>query len=101
MVEGGPSTTVDSFVGEVVLGPFGPQGRWYATALYNWIDADQPLVSLRLGEQDVGDGYLERYQTATGGVQYLLRRNVRLLAESGWDIERDAPRFALGTTLAW
>jgi hypothetical protein len=101
LTPGGPSTTVNSVVGEVVLGGFGPQDRWFVTGLYNWIDADEPLLSLRIGEQDIGGGYMQRYHTATGSLHYLLRRNVRVLAEAGWDIEREAPRFAIGTTMAW
>jgi hypothetical protein len=101
MVVGGPSTVVNSALGELVLGPFGPQNRWYMTGLYNWIDADQPLLSLRLGEQDTGTGFIQRYHTATASAHYLLRRNVRLLGEAGWDFEGDAPRIAIGTTLAW
>jgi hypothetical protein len=101
MVSGGPSTQVNAAMGELVLGPFGEDGRWYGTALYNWIDADRPLVSLRLGEQAVGSGFIQRYQTLTGGVHYLLRRNIRLLAEAGWDFERESPRFAVGSSLAW
>lgn len=101
MTAGGPDAEVDSFLGELILGPYGDQGRWWATALYNWIDADQPLLSLRLGEQNVGSGYLERYSTVAGGVHYLLRRNIRLVGEVGWDLERDVPRLSVGSTLAW
>ncbi len=101
LTPGGPSTVVNSVLTELVLGPFGPEGRWYLTGLYNWVDADQPVLSLRLGEQSVGSGFIERYQTVTASAHYLLQRNVRILAEAGWDIERETPRFAIGSTLAW
>ena len=74
---------------------------WHLTGVYNWIDADEPLLSLRIGEEETPSGYLERYHTITGSAHYLHRRNIRFLAEAGWDIERETPRFALGTTLAW
>src|SRR5690606_7442204 len=95
LTPGGPSTAVNSVLTELVLGPFGPEGRWYLTGLYNWVDADQPVLSLRLGEQSVGSGFIERYQTVTASAHYLLQRNVRILAEAGWDIERETPRFAI------
>ncbi len=88
-------------MGEVVLGPFGPESRWYVTGLYNWISADQPLVSLRLGEQNTPAGFVERYQSASGGVHYLLSRNVRLMGEVGWVFEQESARFTTGATLAW
>lgn len=97
----GTSSRVNSVLGEVVAGPWGDQGRWYATALYNWIEADRPLVSLRLGEQQTPTGYLDRYQTVSGGLHYLLERNIRVVGEAGWDLERQEPRVTVGATLAW
>jgi hypothetical protein len=101
LVAGGRSSVVNSAFGEVIVGPLDTEGRWFVTGLYNWIDADQPLLSLRLGEQDTSTGFLERYHAAAGGVHYLLNRNVRLMGELGWDIERERPRFTTGVTLAW
>jgi len=95
------STTVNSGFAEAVFWPQGPTGRLFFTALYNWVDSDQPVVSLRLGEQDEGTGYLSKYQTATGGIHYLLKRNVRLMGEAGWDFERENMRLVLGTMLAF
>jgi hypothetical protein len=71
------------------------------TGLYNWIDADRPLLSLRIGEQDTAAGFLQRYHTVSGGVHYLINRNVRLLGEARSDLEREKPRFTTGVTLAW
>jgi hypothetical protein len=97
----GTSSVVNSAFGEVIIGPLGEAGRWYVTGLYNWIDADRPLLSLRVGEQDTPAGFLQRYHAASGGVHYLVHRNVRLMGEAGWDIERERPRFTTGVTLAW
>jgi hypothetical protein len=96
----GPSTNVDAAFAELIVG-LDQSGRWWVTGLYNYIDADQPLLSMRVGEQDVGTGFMQRYHTASGGVHYLLHRNVRLMGEAGWDIEREEPRFTAGVTLAW
>lgn len=98
---GGPETTVDSGFAELIVGPLGDAGRWYFTGLYNYIDADQPLLSLRVGEHGVGTGFMQRYHSVNGGAHYLLHRNIRLMGEAGWDIERDEPRFTAGITLAW
>jgi hypothetical protein len=85
------STTVKSGFVEALFWPQGPTGRLFFTALYNWIDSDRPVVSLRLGEQNQGAGFLSKYQTASAGVHYVYRRNVRLMTEFGWDFERAGP----------
>jgi hypothetical protein len=91
------STTVHSGFAEAVIWPQGPTGRLFFTALYNWIDSDRPVVSLRLGEQNRGVGYLAQYSTASAGVHYLYKRNVRMMGEWGWDFEREQMRLVLGT----
>jgi hypothetical protein len=101
LAPGGPSSVVNSAFGEVIVGPLGAEGRWFVAGLYNWVDANQPLLSLRIGEQDTSAGFLQRYHAASGGVHYLINRNVRLMGEVGWDIERERPRFTTGVTLAW
>lgn len=95
------STTVDAAMAEVIVWPGGPSGRWYAAGLFNWIETDDPVVSLRLGEQDTAPGYLERYRVGSLGLHYLLRRNVRLVGEGGWDFDRDQARLVTGFTLAF
>ena len=94
-------TTVNSGFAEAVLWPQGPTGRLFFTALYNWVDSDRPVVSLRLGEQDEGVGYLSKYNTAAGGVHYLYKRNIRFMSELGWDLERERARLILGSMLAF
>ena len=59
------------------------------------------MLSLRLGEENDGPGYLSRYHTGGVGLHYALRRNVRLLGETGWDFERDQARFITGFSLAF
>ena len=94
-------TTVNSGFAEAVLWPQGPTGRLFFTALYNWIDSDRPVVSLRLGEQDQGVGYLSKYNTVSTGAHYLYKRNIRLMGELGWDVEREQARLIFGTMLAF
>ena len=64
-----------------------------------WIpgDGDAPILSVSAGEEEP----LERYQTANAGLHYLLWRNVRLMGEAGYDIERERTGFTLGTVLAF
>jgi hypothetical protein len=76
-------------------------GRWFVTGLYNHISADAPVVSLRLGEQNEGPGYLDRYRTAAVGAHYLLRRNVRLTTEAGWDLDHERGRLIAGVVAAF
>ncbi len=95
------ATTVDATLGELVLWPQGPAGRWYLTGLVNVIEADVPVISLRLGEQDDAPGYLQRYRSGAVGVHYLLRRNVRLMTEMMWDAERERARLVSGLTVGF
>jgi hypothetical protein len=95
------ATTVDAAMIELLWWPTGELGRWFVTGLANWIDADAPVVSLRLGEQDSEPGYLTRYRTTSLGLNYLLKRNVRLLGEGGWDFDRDQARLVTGFSLAF
>ncbi|MDE3129269.1 MAG: hypothetical protein KGL38_14760, partial [Gemmatimonadota bacterium] len=95
------STTVDAAFAEALFWPDGPAGRYILSGSYNWVYADRPVIALGLGEQDTPPGYLRRYSAASGGLHYLLRRNVRLMGELGWDFERDQGRLILGTVLAF
>ena len=67
------ATTVDAAMAELVFWPGGPNGRWFATGLVNWIEAEEPVVSLRLGEEDTAPGFVERYRTGSLGLHYVLR----------------------------
>jgi len=96
-----PRTRVDAAFAEALFWPAGPAGRWYVSALGNVVDADQQVVSLRLGEQGTSEGFFRRYVTAGVGLHYLLRRNVRLLGEGSWDFERDQARLVTGFSTAF
>lgn len=95
------STTVDAAMAEAVLWPQGRAGRLFFTTTYNWITSDEPVVSLGLGEQTNGTGFLAKYQTLSGGAHYLYKRNVRMMFEVGHDFERKQTRFIAGTVLAF
>lgn len=95
------ASTVDAAFAELILWPAGQQGRWFVTALANWIEADQPLVSLRLGEQEETVPFLDRYRTGSLGLHYLLRTNVRLTTEAMWDAELERGRTVGGFVVAF
>ena len=90
-----PSTNVDGGFAELLVRPQG--SRWHGYALYNLVDATDPLLSLRLGETEP----LQRYETLAGGVGYLLRRNFRVTGEVTHDIEQGGVRWALGFVSAF
>jgi hypothetical protein len=80
---------------EVLVLP--PASRWYGLALYNRVDVNRPLLNVRLG----GPANVDRYQTVTGGVGYVLRRNFRVLGEVTWDTELEEARWTLGLVSAF
>jgi hypothetical protein len=94
-------SAVNSAFANATWWPQGPAGRVFFHGLYNWIDANAPVVSLRLGEQTTAPGFLSRYQTGSLALHYLLRRNVRLMGEAGWDFYRDQGRLIAGTMVAF
>ena len=91
----GPGTEVDGGFAELLVRPRG--SRWHGYALYNLVNATDPLLSVRLGEIEP----LDRYETVTGGVGYLLRRNFRVTGEATHDIEQGGVRWALGFVSAF
>lgn len=95
------NTKVDAALAEAIIWPSGQAGRVFFTGTYNWIKANQPVVSLRLGEQASGSGFLQKYQTLSGGAHYLYRRNLRMMAELGYDFERSQTRLIAGTVIAF
>jgi hypothetical protein len=91
----GRRTDLDGGFAELLVRPRG--SRWHGFALYNLVSATDPLLSLRLGEAEP----LHRYETMTGGVGYLLRRNFRVTGEATHDIEEGGVRWALGFVSAF
>ncbi|MDH5198887.1 MAG: hypothetical protein OEY20_16720, partial [Gemmatimonadota bacterium] len=71
--------------------------RWYGIALWNGMHANVPVLDPRIG----GPSGLDRYHSVTGGLGYLVRRNVRTYGEATWDIERKEAVFGLGVTAAF
>jgi hypothetical protein len=95
------STTVDAGLAELILWPQGPTGRIFLTGLVNVIDTERPVVSLRLTESAGQPIDVAQYRTATAGLHYLYRRNIRLMGEVGWDLEVEQARFIVGSMVAF
>lgn len=94
---GPEDTEVDALFAELIWGPQGPNGRWHITGLYNRITADDPIFGVRAGESTL----LDRYETAALGLNYVLRRNLRLTGEFQWDLEREYGRLTAGFVSAF
>lgn len=99
--EGGSSTGVDAGMAELIWWPRGATGDLHFTGLFNWVDADREIVSLGLGEQTEGSGYLDSYTSTALGVSWAARRNVRLVGETAWDFDLDQARFTTGVVTAF
>lgn len=72
--------------GELHFFPKGPDGKLTLSALYNKIDSDDELA---------------RYESASLTVNYLIARNLRLVAEGGREIHTKQSRFSLGLVTAF
>ncbi len=70
---------------ECILWPEGDASKWYATALYNYVESDiEPT-----------------YNTITGHIGYMLSTNLRLTAENIYDIENEENFVLLGFVSAF
>jgi hypothetical protein len=78
-----------------------PGERWYALGLWNYIYTSCDGCGLPLLDVGLGGPRGNRYHTLSGGAGYLVRRNVRLLGELGWDIEQEDVRLILGISAAY
>lgn len=87
-----PETEVDMGFAELVWSPQGVAGPWYFTALYNHVDADAPVFTIRQGEE----GFLQRYRAGAVGANYMMARNLRLTGEVQYNLDREGFRFVAG-----
>jgi len=71
---------------ELVYTPDDDRSTWYGVVLYNWVKSPAGGLS---------------YQSATCTGNYLLGRNVRLLGEYTYDIEKKANKITIGIITAF
>lgn len=91
----GGRVKTDGGLVEVVVVP--EQSRWHGFALYNRVSSTAPALNVGLG----GAEDARRYESLSGGLGYLLRRNLRLTGEGTWDFEEDSMRWTLGFVTAF
>ncbi len=72
--------------GELIYTPKGDESKWYAVAIYNWIDSGFDTYD---------------YQTGTLSLGYLLRRNIRLIGEFTYDFKIKYSQLAFGVISAF
>lgn len=71
---------------ELIFTPKGDESKWYAVALYNWVDSDFDNLD---------------YISSTLSLGYLIRRNIRLIGEYTYNIEKKYGQFAVGIVSAF
>lgn len=76
----------DAAMVEAILSPHGELGREYITFLFNWIDSDMAGLD---------------YESYTLSFSYLLRRNLRLVAETSYEAEHERTRLVGGFVAAF
>ncbi|MFC2131186.1 hypothetical protein ACFLSQ_07105 [Bacteroidota bacterium] len=74
---------------ELIFTPNGDESKWYGAGLFNWIESDIQTLN---------------YKTGTLHFGYLLRRNLRIVAEGTYDFsikDKEYAKFSLGFVSAF
>lgn len=79
-------TETKGIVGELILTPEKDQSPWYAVALYNKVDSDMEELA---------------YESMTGSLGWLLRRNIRLVGEYTHRLDKKFGQAAVGIVAAF
>ncbi len=90
-------TEVDSYMAELIASPQGAMGRWHLAALYNRVESNSPIFTLRVGEL----GFLDMFESASLTATYLQARNLRFMAEVQRDLHSDRTRLTAGVVTAF
>ena len=94
-VPGEPTVETDGGFAEVLVRPAGK--RWYGYGLYNYIEASEPVLNVKMGVP-VG---VDEYESIAVGGGYLVYRNFRLYGEYGYDFRNELNRLTAGFTTAF
>ena len=94
-VPGEPTVETDGGFAEVLLRPAGK--RWYGYGLYNYIEASEPVLNVKMGVP-IG---VDEYESIAVGGGYLVYRNFRLYGEYGYDFRNELNRLTAGFTTAF
>jgi hypothetical protein len=71
---------------ELIFRPKGDDSKWYLTALFNFIESDTHVL----------DRSTRNYESLATHFGYMLRRNIRLVAEYSHDFKQQNGRFGVG-----
>ena len=71
---------------EMIYRPDGDDSKWYAVGLFNWIESDQSHLN---------------YKTLSGHLGYILKRNIRLVAEYSHNFTQEHGKFGVGFVTAF
>lgn len=85
----------DGGFAEVVVRPAG--SRFHGFGLYNLMTATAPVLNPRVGTA----ANVSKYESLSGGVGYLLMRNLRMTGEMTWDTQLEQARWTLGFVSAF
>jgi hypothetical protein len=66
---------------ELIYTPSGDESKWYGVALYNWVDSDIDALDYNAGTLSIG---------------HLLRRNIRLVGELTYNIDKKYGQYEIG-----
>lgn len=72
--------------GELIFWPNGDRSRWYATALFNWVESDDRSQDYRTVSLDIG---------------HLLRTNIKLVGGLTYDLHNEETRIIAGFVTAF
>ncbi|NWF49626.1 MAG: hypothetical protein HXY49_03705 [Ignavibacteriaceae bacterium] len=71
---------------ELIFTPMGDDSKWYSVAIFNYIDSNIDLYDFKSGSLHIG---------------YLARRNIRLVAEYGYDFKDKFGQISFGFIAAY
>jgi hypothetical protein len=71
---------------EMIYRPNGDDSKWYAVGLFNWIESDQTNLN---------------YKTLSGHLGYVLKRNIRLVAEYTHNFTHEYGKIGVGFVTAF
>ena len=86
---GAPEVETRGGFAELIYLPRGDDSPWYGAGLFNWVDSDQEDLD---------------YMAATLHGGFMLRRNIRLVAEATYafkSVDGKHPRFGVGIVTAF
>lgn len=71
---------------ELIYRPNGDDSKWYTAGLFNWVESDQANLNIK---------------TLSGHFGYMLRRNIRLVAEYSHNFTQEYGRLGIGFVSAF